>query len=91
MSEQLVDPPKVWEWLRWDRPDDPTDDLNKWHLIREESPIMETVCGQAFPLHDDPEIAPSPFLSEFVPEDEHGVCMHCLRYREQYNREQEQR
>ena len=85
MSIEPTDPPKVWQWVRWDDPAESSDDRNKWHLAAEDSPIMSTVCGKTLPLHDDPQT----FQSEFIPEDEYGVCLTCLRFREMQNRDAE--
>lgn len=81
-----MDDKQVWTWIRWDDPDDRDDNTNKWHLRDSDLQAWdETVCGLKVP--DD--IVASEFVSEFDPVDEHGVCLHCIRYRELKNREAE--
>jgi hypothetical protein len=70
--------PNVEEWLRWED--------SKWHLKSDNPATLETICGEVVPIGDD-ALNIQHFQSEFVPEDEHDVCLHCLRWREMKQRD----
>jgi hypothetical protein len=69
--------PNLTNWFRWgDR---------KWHLLSENPSFIESICGKAPSRSELIELT----TSETVPEDEHGVCMSCWRWREKKARQEE--
>jgi hypothetical protein len=57
-------------WLRWGD--------NKWHLLSDNPAYVESMCGKEPAKYT----SITHLESGTIPEDEFGVCLSCIRWRE---------